>query len=238
MKKYWKALSSITLAALLLSACGTASNEPTNNDENTNGSGDGGYESPSDELKGELVTLEEVSANVQVADGKYTFTLTNTTDKEINFSFANTQEYEYTLTDSKGAHIYTYSMDKMFGEMWWEKTLQPNEQFIMDVDLEILSTFEPGLYTLEIWSVALEAEGLKAEMKIEVDSSSSKEIGVFIGQIDSNSVEILDETGTAKAFRLTEEVKQHIEKMDPDQEVKFSFYEENGQLILTTIEEK
>ncbi|UTW69612.1 hypothetical protein KHA80_00215 [Anaerobacillus sp. HL2] len=47
------------------------------------------------------------------------------------------QEYEYKIYDKDGNHLYTYSMDKMFGEMFVEKTLAPGEEYVMKLMLTI-----------------------------------------------------------------------------------------------------
>lgn len=236
MKKYWKVLSSITLAALLMTACGTGGDG-----EETKGGGSdqSGYETPTDnqdENNKDAVTEEQVSAEVQKIDGNYTFTLKNISVEAVDLSFSSTQEYEYHLYDEAGNHIYTYSMDKMFGEMFMEKTLSPNEEYTINVDVEVLSTLESGTYQLKIWSVALESDGLDAKMEITIDEAATQMSGTYSGQIDNNSVEIIDADGVANAYRLSDNVREFVEALKGDENIAYSYFEQDGQLILTMID--
>jgi hypothetical protein len=59
--------------------------------------------------------------------------------------------------------------------------------------------------------------------------------GIYVGQIDSNSIEITID-GTAGAYRYEESLKPVIEALAKDNRVAFTYYEnENGQQILTKI---
>lgn len=70
-----------------------------------------------------------------------------------------------------------------------------------------------------------------------------KDTGTYVGQIDNNSIEIkisgVPEEKAAKVFRLEDKVKdnfQHFE-LETDDQVLFSYFENNdGQLVLTSIE--
>lgn len=162
MKKQWKWIVCISIASILLVGCGTSgASDPANGGSET------AEEVPKDTK--DVVTKEHVSTELQNEEGKYIFTLKNITDHNVHLSFSSSQEYEYKIFDSEGEHIYTYSMDKIFLMATSEKTLAPGEEFVMDVDVEVLSTLEKGTYTLEIWSIALESEGLESEIEIIID---------------------------------------------------------------------
>lgn len=234
MKKYWKVLSSVTLAAMLMAACGTA-NQVDNNNGN-GGTEQPGSETPADDQK-DIAYEEVLSPSIELKDGKYLFTLTNTSDENVDLSFSSTQEYEYMIYDKDGNHLYTYSMDKMFGEMFVEKTLAPGEEYVMEVDVAYFSNLEKGTYKLEIWSSALESDQLRAEMEFSIDEKAIIDAeGSYVGQIDNNSIEIIDSNGDPKAYRLTDETRLAISTLEKDQKVKFSYYEQAGQLVLESIE--
>ncbi|MCT8138341.1 hypothetical protein H1D32_11620 [Anaerobacillus sp. CMMVII] len=192
MKKYWKVLSAIALATILVTACGSGEV-----DQKT-GSGDQtGYETPSEKDGNEVVINKDVvSTHLQFSDGYYTFSLENVTDKDVDLTFSSSQEYEYQIKDASGSAVYTYSMDKMFLQQIIEKTLTPTEGYVINVDVEAFSTLQPGTYTLEIWSVALEADGLSEEIEFTLEEVGNNIEGTFVGQIDNNSVEIIDAKGS------------------------------------------
>ena len=171
MKKQWKWIVCISIASILLVGCGTSgASDPAN----------GGSETAEDVPKDtkDVITKEQVSTDLKYEDGKYIFTLKNITEHDVHLSFSSSQEYEYKIFDSEGEHIYTYSMDKTFLMATSEKTLLPGEEYVMEVDVEVLSTLEKDTYTLEIWSTALDSEGLKSEIEI-TNNELNKEEGLL-----------------------------------------------------------
>ena len=169
MKKLWLTLLIGMIATMIISGCGTADEQI---DNNVGGSIDTVYENTNDEEKGndDIVNGAMLATEIQLKDGNYIFSLKNLTDKDIELTFSSSQEYEYVIKDSVGNHIYTYSMDKMFAMMIKMKTLSPGEVYEVNVDVdEVLPTLESGTYTLEIWPVALETEGLMAEVEVIVN---------------------------------------------------------------------
>lgn len=185
MKKYWKVLSSVTLAALLVTACGTAE---TDEKDVVGGSPDTGYEEPADENPAEdeepaeetpggepeIKIIEEDAIAVELvakenADMKYVFKLVNTTDKDIELTFASLQEFDYIIKTQAGEKVYQFSDDMAFGEALVEKTIKANDTLVMEVDLtEVIPTLESGLYSLEIWSSARESDGLRTEINLGI----------------------------------------------------------------------
>ncbi len=227
MKKHWKLLSALTLATLLATACGSNEVEKT-----VGGSDETGYETPSDK---EISSDELIETHLQFSDGSYTFSLENVSGKELELTFSSTQEYEYQIKDSLGNLIYTYSMDKMFGQQIVEKTLAPNESYLIYVDVDILSSLQAETYTLEIWSVAQQIQDVKTEIEITLEEVASGVEGTYVGQIDNNSVEIIDSEGNPKAYRLTGITGEFIGSLEKDETVIYSYYKKNGQLFLTMI---
>lgn len=239
MKKYWKVLSNVTLAALIMTACGTSD---SNEKEVVGGSPDTGYEQPTD-----VVSLEEDAIAVELVakeneEMKYEFKLTNTTDKEIKLTFASLQEYDFIIKAQDGTKLFQYSEEMMFGEALVEKTMAPGETLTMDVDLtEVISMLESGMYTLEIWSSARESDGLRTEINI-TNSNDSKpgvitEIVLFVGLVDNNSIEVKDEAGNVKVFQISEEVKTYINNIGEDDQISINYYEgPYDQLVITSIE--
>ena len=168
MKKLWLTLLIGMIAALTISGCGTGDESI---DNNVGGSIDTGYENTNNNGEGQDdIASEKLSTNIQLNDGDYIFSLKNNSDKEIELIFSSSQEYEYVINDSEGNHIYTYSTDKMFAMMMKMKTLAPGETYNITIDIEgVLATLDKGVYTLEIWPVAAETEGLTSTIEIVVD---------------------------------------------------------------------
>ncbi|MFN7250279.1 MAG: BsuPI-related putative proteinase inhibitor [Anaerobacillus sp.] len=229
MKKHWKVLSAITLATILATACGSGEVE-----KKVGGGDQTGYETPGENGK-EVINDEVVKTDLQFSDGYYTFTMTNTSDKDIVFTIPSSQEYEYQLKDKAGEVVYTYSMDKMFLLMISEKTIAAGDSYQMNIDVEIFPTLQADTYILEVWSMATEAENLSAKMEITLEEVGSNVEGEYVGQIDNNSVEIIDADGNPKAYRLTASSKELVELLETDAKVSYSYFKQNEQLFLTTI---
>ncbi|EOD00932.1 protease complex subunit PrcB family protein [Caldisalinibacter kiritimatiensis] len=69
----------------------------------------------------------------------------------------------------------------------------------------------------------------------EITWNQNKEIGTYIGQIDDNSIEMKVNDKT-NAYRLSEDVKENINKLATGDKVQFTYKEnENGQLIILDI---
>ena len=74
-------------------------------------------------------------------------------------------------------------------------------------------------------------------------NSAQKDTGTYVGQIDSNSIEIkisgVPEPKAARAFQLADMVKDNFDRfgLETGDQVLFSFFKnDNGQLVLTSIE--
>lgn len=196
MMKHWKIFSTILLATILTTACGSGKI-----DKKVGGDNQTGYETPI-ENDSEVINEDIISTELDFSDGFYTFTLKNISDKDVDLTFSSTQEYEYQIKDDTGNVVYTYSMDKMFGQMIVEKTLTAGEEYRIDVDVDIFSSLEAGTYTLEVWLVALETENLSSKIDITLEETASNIEGEYVGQIDNNSVENTDLDGNPKAYPI------------------------------------
>ncbi|MCT8137164.1 hypothetical protein H1D32_05060 [Anaerobacillus sp. CMMVII] len=131
MKKYSKVISSIALAALLMAACGTGD---TNNKEVVGGSTGTGYEKPAENPDGTIIKEDAIAVEMvakENADMKYLFKLVNTTDKEIELSFASLQEFDFIIKGLDGKKLHQYSDEMMFGEAFVEKTLPANGELVL-----------------------------------------------------------------------------------------------------------
>jgi hypothetical protein len=239
MKRYWKVLSSFAMAALLMTACGTADIKEK---EVVGGSPDTGYEEPVDK---EVTVIEEDAIAVELVgkengSNQYLFKLVNTTDKDIDLTFASLQEFDFVIKAQDGTKVHQYSDEMMFGEAFVEKTLVANGELVFDVDLsDVIPMLESGMYSLEIWSSARESDGLRTEIEIVTDKDSKAgvktETATLNGLIDSNSVEMIDAAGNITVYRLTDEVKVYINDIPEDEPVIINFYEDNGQFFITSI---
>ncbi|MCT8137165.1 hypothetical protein H1D32_05065 [Anaerobacillus sp. CMMVII] len=103
----------------------------------------------------------------------------------------------------------------------------------------MLSTLESGVYSLEIWSSARESDGLRTEIELALSTDTIANIttatALLNGIIDNNSIEMQDAAGNITVYRLSEDVKTYIESIPENEKVTIKYYEENGQLIITSI---
>jgi len=239
MKTYWRVLSSVTLAAIILTGCGTAGME-----KETVGSNPV-TEAPT-ENAGEQVILDEDAIAVELfpkenMDLVYEFTLKNTTDKDITLTFSSLQEFDFILKAEDGSKVYQYSEDMMFGEAFVEKTIPANDSISMEINLyEYVPSLESGMYSLEVWSVARESDILRTE--IEITNSNDTIPGVTTasvklnGIVDNHSIEVTDLAGEIKVYQITDEVKTYINDIPENEDITINYYEdENGQLIISSI---
>jgi len=80
--------------------------------------------------------------------------------------------------------------------------------------------------------------GNKADSEDQVDKSENErmsETGIYIGQIDNNSVEI-EVNDKPISFILTDETKEAIEKVDENEKIKFVYFQnQDKQFVLVSI---
>ncbi len=159
MKKYWTVFLALPLTTFFLTACNTVETDQ-NKIEQPN------FQTPSENENDHNKEVIEaaISTDIQFSADNYTFKLKNISDKSVTLTYNSTQEYEYQIKDQTGNVVYTYSSDKMFGQMIVSKTLAPSEEYQMNVNTDYFSELEPGTYTLEIWSMAQGLANLKTSI--------------------------------------------------------------------------
>lgn len=237
-------IGSTFLLLTALTACGMTETSGDDAKKNGNGSGpiteDKGTEGI---VAGQLMTeLEEM---IQDGKIKYIFTIKNNKEKEQVLKFSSTQQFEYTLKDDSGTHVYTYSMDKMFAQTTSEKTLKPGEIFEMEIDLtEDLKKLKPGTYQFEVWSTAKDLDDLKAKAEFNWggEGEGLEETGklkgftvTYVGLMDNNSIEVINEDGQYDHFRLSEKVKADIQLLEKDDKITIFYMEVDGQKVIEQV---
>ncbi|MDZ5471864.1 BsuPI-related putative proteinase inhibitor [Bacillus sp. 31A1R] len=180
----------------------------------------------------------------QIIDGKltYKFSLRNDQDEEVNVKFSSTQRFDYVIKDNNNQVVYTYSADKMFGEMMTEKTLKKGEFFDSEIDLsEAVPQLDEGEYTVEVVSSALGGEKLKESFPVIIGKAEETKVEMleetvtFNGLQDGNSIEVLNDAGDIEAMRLSESVKEFFnelaekQNLDTPDKVHIKLYLANGQ---------
>ena len=150
MKKLIWSVFSIFII-LVLASCGT------NNSDTTTGN-----EPESSENKSVTTKLDVKE------DGNAAFTIKNETAEETTLTYPSGQEVEYQLLDKEKNTVFTYSADKVFVLMVSEKVLQPNEEIVIQLDLQTeLAEVPAGSYTLIAWSTSEELSDQKQETAYE-----------------------------------------------------------------------
>lgn len=174
----------------------------------------------------------------QLENGKliYKFSIKNDKEQEDILKYSSSQQYEYQLLDSKGTIAYTYSMDKLFIQAQSEQTLKPGEIVTFEIDLsEDLKKLQPGTYEFVVWSTASDREDLKAKAEfnwggegegLEEDLGSGKLAGAsvtYVGLMDQNSIEVLNENGEVDHYRLSEKVKPAFESLEANTKITIHY---------------
>jgi len=148
-KLIWSVFSIFII--LVLASCGT------NNSDTTTGN------------EPELLEDKSVTTKLDVKeDGNAAFTIKNETAEETTLTYPSGQEVEYQLLDKEKNTVFTYSADKVFVLMVSEKVLQPNEEIVIQLDLQTeLAEVPAGSYTLIAWSTSEELSDQKQETAYE-----------------------------------------------------------------------
>jgi hypothetical protein len=220
-KSILSVVSTVFLTAALVGCGMTVENQI---EEGKNGSAvveKPGNPDPVGIVEGSLkTTLEKVDGTAY----KYTFTIQNDKTEDQTLVFPSSQEYDYSIKNEKGEVLYTFGMDKSFMQVITEKVVKPGESLEFEVDLtEGLKYVDSGKYTVEVWATLQDSNGLKANVEVEYDETtlSKGETIVegdmfttvpvtYVGQIDLNSIEILNEEGLHETYRLSEAAKEQV----------------------------
>lgn len=138
----------VLIAAMLLAACGTESdNLPEDPDSG-----------------GEIIEGEVTSTIEETGNGTYRYTVKNDTQEAVTFNFTSGQRYDFTLTDEEGVEVFRMSSVSMYTQALGEEILRQGEELQYEIQVPE-ANLEPGTYTLEVWLTP--TEGTTYPAKIE-----------------------------------------------------------------------
>ena len=142
----------VLIAAMLLAACGTESdNQP---------------EDP--ESGGEIIEGEVTSTIEETDNGTYRYTVKNDTQEAVTFNFTSGQRYDFTLTDEQGNEVFRMSSVSMYTQALGEEILRQGEQLQYEIQVPE-ANLEPGTYTLEVWMTPTEGTNYPAEIEHTIE---------------------------------------------------------------------
>jgi uncharacterized lipoprotein YehR (DUF1307 family) len=230
MKKTIGSVLTTILIITSLAACGTSENgtsEPKKVVTGSNG------ETPTGIVAGQLTP----SLVKEMNEGKLTYTFTIKNDKEVEdiLKYTSSQQYDYRLIDSKGNVAYTYSMDKLFMQAISEQTIKQGETVQFEIDLSgDLKKLSPGTYQFEVWSTATDREDLKAKAEFnwggegegleeETTGKLAGAVVTYVGLMDQNSIEVINENGEHEHYRLSDKVKPKFETLEKDAKITIHY---------------
>ncbi len=193
-------------------------------------------------VEGSLKTILE---KVEGTAYKYTFTIHNDKAEDQTLVFPSSQEYDYSIKNEKGEVLYTFGMDKSFMTVITEKVLKPGESLQFEVDLaEGLEKLESGKYTVEIWATLQDSNGLRTKVDVDFDKSTletepnlvgevfTTEPVTYVGQIDLNSIEIINEEGLNEVYRLSDSAKEQVAELVEESTITIDFtVDSDGQRV-------
>lgn len=241
-KKSIGSVLSTLLIISVLAGCGTSENGQSEPKEVVNGSKG---ETPVGIVAGQLTPeLEKVTNKGKLM---YIFTIKNDKEQIDVLNYSSTQQYDYRLVDTKGTIVYTYSMDKLFGQTISEQTLKQGEKVQFEIDLsEDLKKLEPGTYKFEVWSTATDREELKATAEFNwggegegLEEDTGKLAGAvvtYVGLMDQNSIEVINENGDTDHYRLSDKVKPDFETLETNTKITIHYgMTSDGQKIVEEV---
>lgn len=233
-------LSTFALITSLI-ACGTTEKGTVESKKGVNGA------SPVTENKGIVEGKLSVELSKSTQDGKlkYLFSIKNDKEHDDVLKYSSSQQFEYTLKDHLGVVVYTYSMDKLFIQTQSEKVLKPGEIIDIEIDLtEDIKKLKPGTYQFEVWSSAEDRQDLKAKAELnwggegealEKDVKLKGFTVTYIGLMDNNSIEVINEAGDYEHYRLSEKVKPDFDALNKNDKITIYYIEKDGQKIIEQV---
>jgi hypothetical protein len=247
---FLKSIGTVLTTVLIitsLTACGsTETNVEDSKEPKKVVSGSNG-ETPPSIAAGQLTPQLEK----QFENGRFLYKFSFKNDKEQKevLKYSSSQQYEYQLIDHKGTVVYTYSMDKTFLQSLTEQVLMPGEIVTFEIELtEDLKKLQTGTYQFVVWSTATDKQELKAKAEInwggegeglEEEVSTGKLAGAvvtYVGLMDQNSIEVLNENGDVDHFRLSDKVKPQFETLEPDTKITVHYgMTSEGQKIIEEV---
>lgn len=142
----------LLMAALMLAACGTES--------------DNLPEDP--ESGGEIIEGEVTSTIEETGNGTYRYTVKNDTQEAVTFNFTSGQRYDFTLTDEQGNEVFRMSSVSMYTQALGEEILRQGEELQYEIQVPE-ANLEPGTYTLEVWMTPTEGTNYPAEIEHTIE---------------------------------------------------------------------
>ncbi|MGB6779208.1 MAG: BsuPI-related putative proteinase inhibitor [Planococcus citreus] len=142
----------LLMAALMLAACGTES--------------DNLPEDP--ESGGEIIEGEVTSTIEETGNGTYRYTVKNDTQEAVTFNFTSGQRYDFTLTDEQGIEVFRMSSVSMYTQALGEEILRQGEELQYEIQVPE-ANLEPGTYTLEVWMTPTQGTNYPAEIEHTIE---------------------------------------------------------------------
>lgn len=142
----------VLIAAMLLAACGTES--------------DNLPEDP--ESGGEIIEGEVTSTIEETDNGTYRYTVKNDTQEAVTFNFTSGQRYDFTLTDEQGIEVFRMSSVSMYTQALGEEILRQGEELQYEIQVPE-ANLEPGTYTLEVWMTPTQGTNYPAEIEHTIE---------------------------------------------------------------------
>lgn len=140
------------MAALMLAACGT---ESDNLPEDT-------------ESGGEIIEGEVTSTIEETDNGTYRYSVKNDTQEAVTFNFTSGQRYDFTLTDEQGNEVFRMSSVSMYTQALGEEILRQGEELQYEIQVPE-ANLEPGTYTLEVWMTPTQSTNYPAEIEHTIE---------------------------------------------------------------------
>ena len=142
----------VLIAAMLLAACGTESDNQ-----------------PEDQESGGEIIEGEVTSTIEETDnGTYRYTVKNDTQEAVTFNFTSGQRYDFTLTDEQGNEVFRMSSVSMYTQALGEEILRQGEELQYEIQVPE-ANLEPGTYTLEVWMTPTEGTNYPAEIEHTIE---------------------------------------------------------------------
>lgn len=142
----------VLIAAMLLAACGTES--------------DNLPEDP--ESGGEIIEGEVTSTIEETGNGTYRYTVKNDTQEAVTLNFTSGQRYDFTLTDEQGNEVFRMSSVSMYTQALGEEILRQGEELQYEIQVPE-ANLEPGTYTLEVWMTPTQGANYPAEIEHTIE---------------------------------------------------------------------
>ena len=160
---FWLSVFLILLSVLVLTACGTKSdddNSPQESETEENQSGDGSSE-------GIVAGAMEPSIE-KVDDVTYRYTLVNQTEQPHTFEFTSSQRYDFSLVNEKGEQVFLFSSVSTYLQVMGEESVDQGDKLSYEFAIPSLD-LEPGTYQVTAWLTPQQGGNYEASMAYVVE---------------------------------------------------------------------